>query len=335
MNNISFFQLIKEIIKKSFSLSGREPKESILVYLFFLVFIEISLFGLYQFINLKPGYQIILCFLPLLPLPALFVRRIHDHNKNLGFTLLPFILFLLLLPFLNFKAFTPNALNEKLVLGGIIIEIISVLFLIQLFLFLIFLFSKGNKNENLYGQPFAYLPPKIKKSHFIFFCALFICLFFFILSQTKKEEKFLKSSPMEVKLEKINHSFKQEKKQPIAPKKRKVLKQIKFDEPREITQNQTKFISPSNSFNELENEIKINDILNFLFNMSIKSIKEEKEFSYSLNAPKEILFLNAKKGDILFIMKEKSLLPLIQKQQIKCKKEVCLFKYRSYLKTIN
>ncbi len=334
MNQLSFFKLIKEIIKKSFTLSGREPKESIITYLIFLALVELCLSIIYQFLAIKIGYQFIFSFLPLIPLPALFIRRIHDHNKNLGFTLLPFCLFLMILPFLNFKAFEPNIQNEKLITGGIIIEILTVLFLIQFFLFFILLFSKGDKNENLYGKPLAYLPIKVKKSYFFLFCFVFICFFFFILSQNKKE------SIQTVNLNILTPSNSQTNTINLSKKNFSIKKQPIFHKIEQISPLKTKEILPLQKdqnlqVDSIQNEIKVNDLLNFLFSLSIQTLKDENEVSYSENTPPEIILIKAQNGNITFILKDTALLNLIKQQSIDCQKEVCHFKSNKYLKTIN
>ena len=56
---ISCSTLIKNIIKKTFQLSGREPKESILVYSLFVLVAEIIIIGLsyfFQIIKLAISY---------------------------------------------------------------------------------------------------------------------------------------------------------------------------------------------------------------------------------------------------------------------------------------
>ena len=325
MNQLSFFKLIKEIIKKSFTLSGREPKESIISYLIFLVFIEGCLSIIYHFTTIKIGYRFIFSFLPLIPLPSLFIRRIHDHNKNLGFTLLPFVLFLILLPFLNFKAFEANMQNEKLISGGIIIEILTVLFLIQFFLFFILLFSKGNKNENLYGKSYNYLIIFPKKRNIIIILFL---LFSFVLigySLTKKEsiQKQNLNIPSPTLIQKSTTN---------SPKK--VFSTSKQSIFHKIEQIETPKIKATNSIQKdkniqitsIKNEIKVNDLLNFLFFLSIQSIKGECEISYSVNTPNEIILIKAKNGDIVFILKDLELLDLIKQHSIDCRKEVCHFK---------
>ena len=88
-------------------------------------------------------------------------------------------------------------------------------------------------------------------------------------------------------------------------------------------------------FDSIKNEIKVNNLLHFLFSLSIQSIKEEREISYSANTPNEIILIKAKNGDIVFILKDFELLPLIKKQSIDCKKEVCYFKSNKYLKTMD
>ncbi len=334
MNQLSFFKLIKEIIKKSFTLSGREPKESVTAYLIFLVLFEVGLSIIYHFTTLKIGYKFIFSFLPLVPLPSLFIRRIHDHNKNLGFTLLPFFLFLMLLPFLNFKAFEANIQNEKLITGGIIIEILTVLFLIQFFLFFILLFLKGDKNENLYGPSSNYLIFPIKKRTIII---LFSILFGFILVvfslnqkesiQTQNLNILAPNNPQKntTNLSKKSFSI---KKQPIFHK----IEQIKTPKTKEILPLQK---DQNLQVDSIQNEIKVNDLLNFLFFLSIQTLKDENEISYSESTPREIILIKAQNGNITFILKDTALLNLIKQQSIDCQKEVCHFKSNKYLKTIN
>ena len=334
MNQLSFFKLIKEIIKKSFTLSGRDPKESILAYLFFLVLLEASLSFIYHFTTIKIGYQFIFSFLPLIPLPSLFIRRLHDHNKNLGFTLLPFFLFVILLPFLNFKVFDQNIQNEKLISGGIIIEIIAVLFLIQFFLFFIFLFSKGNKNENLYGVPYNYILTLPKKRNIIISFSLLFSFIFLIFLLNK--ENSIQKQPLNIPSS--NHIQKQEK--TASSKSFHQKKQAVFHKFAQIETQKRKKISLAQKdktiqFDSIKNEIKVNELLHFLFSLSIQSIKKEQEISYSENTPNEIILIKAKNGDIVFILKDFELLPLIKKQSIDCKKEVCYFKSNKYLKTMD
>ncbi|MBO7244270.1 MAG: DUF805 domain-containing protein [Alphaproteobacteria bacterium] len=328
MTPISSSQLMKNIIKKSFTLSGREPKESVFIYLTFLLLIESILFFIFKICPIKMGYQIILTFLPILPIPALFVRRLHDHNKNMGFTFLPFILFLLLLPFINFKSFITTEQTEKLISGGILIEIITVLFFIQFFLFFLFLILKGNKNENLYGQPSEYI---VKTNKIITTLILIFCLacFLFLIYPFKNEKKVNHANTQTVSTQKTNP--------PLIEKNNKKTSQIVFQKIKSIPdlkvdiapKKAQKVVAVKNT--SIHEEIKINNILTFLFDISIQTIKNEKEISYMQQTPDELILIKAQNGDVLFILKDQSLQLLLKKQHIKCQKELCLFKADEYL----
>ena len=329
-----FFNIVKEIIKKTFILSSRESKENLIAYLLFLLLIETTFFVFFKFVPLKPGWQFISCILPLLPLPALLIRRLHDLNKNAGFTLLPFLLFLFLLPFLNFKAFLADSKGEKLISGGILIEIILILFLIQSFVFLLCLFLKGNKEENLYGQvPPITLSPSKKT---IMGTLLFVFFVFFSFSCYTPQKLIKKPTPIssvqkEMPLKKDSFIFQKEK----LPQKNIVFKKI-YTSPKSVVAEPHPPVLKKEEENPLSKEMAFNGILHFLFSLSIQSLKTEKEISFtSIQIPKEIIFIKALNGNVVFLIKEKELLPLLQEQSIECKKEICNFNQLKYLNLLN
>lgn len=334
---IQFFDLVKEIFKKTFTLSGRESKETFLFYILFIIFTENLILIFSALLNIKLGYQLILSLLLILPVFSLFVRRLHDHNKNMGFALSPFVLFLILLPFINFKAINKTTpLQEKLIAGGIFIEIIAVLFIVQSFLFIIYLFFKGNKNENSYGKPVDYQVNFPKNKKFALFSGFIVCSIIFLLFIfiDKKEVNIIKTEPKQI----IQHQLSQQT--PLAKKEEnKVIFRKIYPLPQQTLQKTEEYTLPQETRLDettVQKDFQINDILNFLFNISLKSLKEDKEISFlNTPTPKDIIFIKAINGDVLFIVKNKTILTEIKKQAIDCKKEICIFRHNEYLNNIS
>lgn len=342
---ISCSTLIKNIIKKTFQLSGREPKESIVTYLFFLLIIEAIITFLCSYFQIKLGFLILCSLLPLLPMLSLFIRRLHDHNKNAGFTLLPFLFFVILLPFMNFHIFQHPEKKEKFLSGGPIIELIAVLFLVYVFLVFLLLFLKGNNNENQYGGPVNY-QLSFKMNKFLSISSA-ICLFLFICSPLFiSENKPSSKETKQINLSKTPAAWSYIKQTPTPPKKQTktqpVFKRIYPIQKEENIVEQSLKPTPVKTIKDKKDPItqntdylmdeKINNILNFLFSASIQSLKENKEISiYQANAPQEIVFIKALKGDVLFILKDDNLLNEIKSQHIDCQKQICLFKQDVFL----
>lgn len=181
---LSFYGVVKSLFKKSFNFKGREAKQSAILYLLFLFisFITISFFS-FHFSKLSVLFYILYIFI-LIPFPSLIARRFHDHNKNTVFSFLPFILFILLLPNIDFNRLieaikTQNtSLENKWLPGGFWPELIFVLFILYLIIWLVLFFSKGNRKENDYGAPVLdspiFLTKKFLKKIVLFFGILFI-----------------------------------------------------------------------------------------------------------------------------------------------------------------
>ena len=181
----SFSSVLKILFKKTFKISGREPREAVLIYLYFLIAsFLLTLFCIHLIPVLKILFYILFILL-LAPLPSLIARRFHDHEKNAGFAFVPFVLFLLLLPSIRFDRLTQTlfsdkpSLEHKWLTGGFFPELIFVLFIIYSLIWTVFFFSKGKKNENMYGEPVFYTnkvlsPTLIKKTAFLSI-ALLIC----------------------------------------------------------------------------------------------------------------------------------------------------------------
>ena len=192
----SFSSVLKILFKKTFKINGREPKEAVLIYLYFLL--ASFLFTLFC-VHLFPILTVLFCILFLLllaPLPSLIIRRFHDHEKNAGFAFVPFVLFLLLIPSIRFDRLSQNILSEtpslehKWLTGGFFPELIFVLFVIYSLIWVFFFFSKGKTQENMYGEPVFYthkvLTSSLIKKFALFVTTLCVCFSLFMFKGTEK-----------------------------------------------------------------------------------------------------------------------------------------------------